>query len=191
MLQQTLGTDFTEMNWTSELRGQVPGFSPYNGPSVADFCYADLKGILTNLWCGKELKQAWKLKGRWPTYHLEVKTTSGVANEPFHMSAAQLNTVRTCIHRHIVYQVTVVFVGAKVQQSCTGRSTSPRYLRDHTCFGGQEYAAQAPCLHRPTQGYVRRRAGDHMRGRCGSPSLSSHMGQNGCTCRMRRCALCN
>lgn len=95
MLRHILGPDFTEANWTSELRGQLPGFPPYSGPSIADFCYADRKGILTNLWCGQEQKKAWK--HCWPTFHVEVKTTSSVANEPFHMSAAQLNMVRTSI----------------------------------------------------------------------------------------------
>lgn len=92
MLQHTLGPDFTEDNWTSELRGLVPGFSPYLGPSLSDFRYEDTSGILTNLWFGTKQKRAWK-SDRWPTFHLEVKTTSGSVNEPFHMSSAQLQSV--------------------------------------------------------------------------------------------------
>ena len=93
LLQHALGPDFTEDNWTSELRGLVPGFSPYLGTSLADFRYADTSGVLTNLWFGTKQKKAWK--DRWPTYHLEVKTTSGGVNEPFHMSSAQLQLVRS------------------------------------------------------------------------------------------------
>ncbi|KAH9928331.1 uncharacterized protein B0H18DRAFT_1118012 [Fomitopsis serialis] len=94
MLQRILGPGFTENNWTSELRGQVPGFSPFNGPSIADFQYKDKDGVLTDLWHGKKQRKSWK--GRWPTYHFEVKTTSGAASEPFHMSYAQLQAARQC-----------------------------------------------------------------------------------------------
>ncbi|TFY59494.1 hypothetical protein EVJ58_g5749 [Rhodofomes roseus] len=91
-IYRELGPNFTEANWTSELRGQVPGFTPYGGTSIADFRYLDKDGVLTGLWYGQQRKRAWK--GRWPTYHVEVKTTSGVATEPFHVSHAQLQVAR-------------------------------------------------------------------------------------------------
>ncbi|KAJ6590013.1 hypothetical protein DFH09DRAFT_1074494 [Mycena vulgaris] len=87
---------FTEDNWTSELRGDVPGFSPYHFSSVADFRYPDADGILTRAIFGNDISEAWA--GRWPEYHIEVKTTSGNEETPFHMSSRQLQLVctRTC-----------------------------------------------------------------------------------------------
>ncbi|EPT01725.1 hypothetical protein FOMPIDRAFT_110960 [Fomitopsis schrenkii] len=85
-LDISLGPDLTEDNWTSELRGLVPGFSQYSGTSMSDFRYEDSSGVLTNLWFGTKQK---KENNCWPTFHLEVKTTSGGLNEPFHMSSAQ------------------------------------------------------------------------------------------------------
>ncbi|KZT00826.1 uncharacterized protein LAESUDRAFT_764281 [Laetiporus sulphureus 93-53] len=88
VLQQTLGADFNEENWTSELRGEISGFTPFQGDALADFRYKDDKGILTGLWYGNQTKSTWA--GRWPTYHLEIKTTSGSAREPFHVSQRQM-----------------------------------------------------------------------------------------------------
>ncbi|KZP08811.1 hypothetical protein FIBSPDRAFT_900968 [Athelia psychrophila] len=75
-------------NWTSELRIGVPGFDAYQSTSLSDITYADDQGILTDFVYGAEKKHEWN--GRWPTYHLEVKSTTGVCEEPFHMSARQL-----------------------------------------------------------------------------------------------------
>jgi hypothetical protein len=82
---------FGPENWTSELRGLVPGFLPYEAPAIADFTYHDAYGVLTSLWFGPQTAEAWS--GRWPLYHVEVKSTSGAATEAFHLSSRQLDTV--------------------------------------------------------------------------------------------------
>ncbi|KAJ7125259.1 hypothetical protein C8R44DRAFT_980460 [Mycena epipterygia] len=81
---------FTIDNWTSELRGEIPGLPPYPPPadSVADFRYSDTEGILTNILFGNATFNAWA--ERWPEYHIEVKSTSASEETPFHMSARQL-----------------------------------------------------------------------------------------------------
>ncbi len=84
--------DFGPDNWTSELREFVPGFTPFRDQAYADFTYLDRQGQLTRAWFGAEKATAWH--GRWPRYHIEVKSTSGEENEPFHMSRFQMATVR-------------------------------------------------------------------------------------------------
>lgn len=80
---------FGPEHWTSELRGFVEGFQPYEGHSDADFTYPDTQGTLTALWFGKDSERAkWR-----PVYHIEVKSSSGDAVEPFHMSTSQLELV--------------------------------------------------------------------------------------------------
>lgn len=64
---------------------------PYAGPSLADFKYTDCQGVLTGWLYGNETKEAWE--DNWPTFHLEVKSTSGGEGEPFHMSKAQIDYV--------------------------------------------------------------------------------------------------
>jgi len=77
--------DFGPENWTSLSRDQVPGLKAYSGPRrVARFYYPDSHGILTGLVYNEETKGAWK--GKWPTYHIAVESTSGRATEPFHMN---------------------------------------------------------------------------------------------------------
>lgn len=58
---------------------------------MADFKYPDCEGVLTALFYGDEIKEAWK--NHWPTFYLEVKSTSGGRHEPFHMSRAQVEHV--------------------------------------------------------------------------------------------------
>jgi hypothetical protein len=74
----------------------LPGFGPKNRTSsergsLADFRYEDEKGTLTGILFGEQKKTAWEFA--WPTYYLEVKTTS-VADEQekFYMSKPQ------CMH---------------------------------------------------------------------------------------------
>jgi hypothetical protein len=85
-------TDFGPANWTSELRNSIPGFAPFQGHAYADFTYSDTQGQLTREWFGPEKATAWH--GRWPRYHIEVKSTRGEENEPFHISRHQMATVR-------------------------------------------------------------------------------------------------
>jgi hypothetical protein len=84
--------DFGPDNWTSELRHFVPGFAPFQSRAFADFTYLDSQGQLTRNWFGPEKAAAWQ--GRWPRYHIEVKSTRGEEEEPFHMSPVQMATVR-------------------------------------------------------------------------------------------------
>lgn len=79
-------------NWTSELRQWVQGFTPYTGESVADITYHDYEGALTAIFYNEDQKEEWM--DQWPTYYLEVKTTSRGLHEAFHMSRAQVDTVR-------------------------------------------------------------------------------------------------
>lgn len=99
-------------NWTSELRIEVPGFDAYQSASLSDITYADCKGILTDLVYGAEKKREWN--GRWPIYHLEVKSTTGVCEEPFHMSARQLGIVSfRCInYKRLELELIVIYHGA-------------------------------------------------------------------------------
>jgi hypothetical protein len=83
--------NFRPDNWTSELRGEVPGFESYPPGSLGDFTYHDNNGVLTALLYGKDRKEMWQ--DQWPIYYLEVKSTSGSAGEPFHMSKRQVEIV--------------------------------------------------------------------------------------------------
>jgi hypothetical protein len=93
--------DFGPDNWTSELRHSVPGFTPFRGRASADFTYLDRQGQLTRAWFGAEKATAWH--GRWPRYHIEVKSTRGEENEPFHMSSCQMSTVGVLLSRSVEY----------------------------------------------------------------------------------------
>jgi hypothetical protein len=88
--------NFGAHNWTSEMRGEFKhlGLEPYTGDSRADFRYEDTKGALTRHIYGKSRKTAWHPK--WPTYHLEVKTTSETEKEKFYMSKLQCEHVSAC-----------------------------------------------------------------------------------------------
>jgi hypothetical protein len=94
--------DFGPDNWTSELRNFIPGFTPFRGKAFADFTYLDRQGQLTRAWFGAEKATAWH--GRWPRYHIEVKSTSREENEPFHMSREQMFTVRVLLSRSVGYR---------------------------------------------------------------------------------------
>ena len=94
--------DFGPDNWTSELRHSIPGFTPFRGRAHADFTYLDRQGQLTRAWFGAEMATA--MNGHWPRYHIEVKSTRGEENEPFHMSRDQMSTVRVLLSRSIEYR---------------------------------------------------------------------------------------
>ncbi|KAI0260315.1 hypothetical protein BC834DRAFT_901531 [Gloeopeniophorella convolvens] len=90
--------DFGPDNWTSELRHCVPGFTRFRGSAYADFTYLDSRGQLTAAWLGPERAAAWH--GRWPRYHIEVKSTRGEEGEPFHMSRNQMLTASAFAERY-------------------------------------------------------------------------------------------
>ena len=58
--------------------------------------YDDTLGQLTREWFGSEKARLWM--GRWPRYHIEVKSTRGGEEEPFHMSWVQMITVRAHVY---------------------------------------------------------------------------------------------
>ncbi|KAI0058520.1 hypothetical protein BV25DRAFT_1919220 [Artomyces pyxidatus] len=111
-LCRTLGPTFGPQNWTSELRGQVPGFTPFAGNALADVTYVDFEGILTALWFGPEMWQYWA--GSWPTFHIEVKSTSGADMDPFHMSRRQMNTALFMTRRDVYAIPRDVFIILRV-----------------------------------------------------------------------------
>lgn len=83
--------NFSERNWTSELRHHVPQFTPYIGTSLADFVYSDSTGRLTEIiFKGqKRLIEGWR--DRWPTFYIEVKSTvTGDKHTPFSFKRQQL-----------------------------------------------------------------------------------------------------
>jgi hypothetical protein len=86
-------------NWTSELRKEVEGFTPYLYESIADFTYLDYQGALTDMLYGEFQREMWK--DQWPTYYLEVKSTSCGHREPFHMSRKQIDTVCIDFQSHL------------------------------------------------------------------------------------------
>ncbi|EJD00234.1 uncharacterized protein FOMMEDRAFT_170214 [Fomitiporia mediterranea MF3/22] len=90
LLLNMIGPTFGPDNWTSELRGLNPGFDGFEGPSIADFRFEDQYGILTELLFKGEpemFSEEW-----YPTYHIEVKSTSSGSHEPFHLSKRQFDT---------------------------------------------------------------------------------------------------
>ncbi|KAJ7188854.1 hypothetical protein C8R46DRAFT_1055959 [Mycena filopes] len=124
--------NFTIENWTSELRGQVPGLPPFSSSSVADFRYSDTEGVLTRLFFSDDIVARWA--AQWPEYHIEVKSTSDSGRStPFHMSAHQLQTASqfTISAQEIP---AAVYVLVRVWNI---RSTSPSYKMcpdPHRCF---------------------------------------------------------
>ena len=71
------------------------GFPPFDDEreAIADFKYLDHEGVLTQVLFGPKTRGEWS--GRYPTYYLEVKASSGPVEEPFHISASQLSAVRS------------------------------------------------------------------------------------------------
>lgn len=118
---------FSSDNWTSELRGEVPGFEPYPAGSLADFTYRDTSGALTTLLFGKEKHEFWK--NHWPTYYLEVKSTPGDIEEPFHMSRRQLQIVRTSFLILVLASLTEYPYRPLNSQATNSIECPRRYLR--------------------------------------------------------------
>lgn len=93
-LQSIFSGRLSESCWTSELRelagDEFSRWTPEDPEAVyCDFTVQDVEGCLA----------AWLAKGGFPvpenhgdlTYHIEVKSTAGSCDEPFHMSALQMN----------------------------------------------------------------------------------------------------
>lgn len=141
MLSDMLGDSFGPDNWTSEARGVVGGFSPFEGDSLGDFTYHDFDGTLTRIWCHSE---AWVESGR-PTYHIEVKSTAGTAQEPFQMSRHQLDIVSLvfslrydCFAQSFKFFRRLTLQRARVpvrcRPMCTFSSVCGAYAARHRCL---------------------------------------------------------
>ncbi|KAJ3554672.1 hypothetical protein NM688_g2984 [Phlebia brevispora] len=89
--------EFDVNNWASSRRGQVPGFEVFEGISVADFVYQDSEGSMTRYLFGDGRRHDWE--GRWPAYHIEVKSTVGTLSVPFLMRQGQLRHASAMTHR--------------------------------------------------------------------------------------------
>lgn len=82
--------NFGPENWTSQFRGVYPGLE-HTADGMANFQYSDSDGAMTSWLYDDETKEAWN--GDWPTYYLDVKSTSGRAGEIFSMSAEEADLV--------------------------------------------------------------------------------------------------
>lgn len=96
--ENLLDDSYTDLMWTSHTRTKYTD-QPFEGDDsqFADFTIHDLSGRLTD-WLverGCEQAQAWVgRKGSDAiTYCIEIKSTYGPHNEPFHMSQNQLEMV--------------------------------------------------------------------------------------------------
>jgi len=76
--------EFTVDCWTSELRGKVYKETPFSGEARASITYHDVRGKLTAALYGLRIKDAWGPE--WPTYHMDVKTTTGGLERPVDMT---------------------------------------------------------------------------------------------------------
>ncbi|KAJ7655660.1 hypothetical protein DFH06DRAFT_1046179 [Mycena polygramma] len=150
MFQRIL-PNFTEENWTSELRGAMPGFPPYSSSSesVADFRYTDIKGTLTTAVFGEAMFQAWT--GHWPVYYIEVKTTGDEKlSIPFHMSRRQLQLASRFRPRPDK-KPSPVYVLVRVW-NIKGRKPSYRIIPDphhHFYTGGLKIVSNVEAVLRP------------------------------------------
>lgn len=93
-----------ERNWTSCLRDYGGEHRKFTGTEVSDIVYPDLQGVFTGFLrtcfeqSGGEEAPSWLKsfpeKGPWPTYLIEVKTTTSVDHStPFKASGHQYDTV--------------------------------------------------------------------------------------------------
>ncbi|KAI9442850.1 hypothetical protein BJY52DRAFT_1317510 [Lactarius psammicola] len=141
--------DFGPNNWTSELRHFIPGFAPFHGMAYADFTYDDTRGQLTREWFGPEKAAAWQ--GRWPRYHIEVKSTRGEENEPFHMSRVQMITASRFSERAEVG--TDMYVVVRVSRIGMPEPSYMVYADPHRAlfYGHLQYASPDIYLQRNTE----------------------------------------
>jgi hypothetical protein len=143
-------------NWTSELRCYAPGMTPYEGSSVLDFIYHDNEGILTKLWLGEDKMEEWR--DQWPAYHVEVKGTSGTAQEAFHISRRQLEIVSIIsfleLSRSII--LTHMKTGLAPQYPESGKYPR-RNIRTTACLWSAHINSLIHSICGPTPIFLRRR----------------------------------
>ncbi|KAI9759220.1 MAG: hypothetical protein M4579_002508 [Chaenotheca gracillima] len=96
---------FTKVvNWTSNLRVYDPGMTEYGHSETTDITYKDLDGKMTEWiyeqslhmnsdmppWLQRAKASNFSVKdGLWPTYYLEVKSTTAACDTPFNVSRNQ------------------------------------------------------------------------------------------------------
>lgn len=134
MLSDLLGDSFGPDNWTSEARGIVDEFTPFEGSSLGDFTYHDQDGILTRIWYDGDsaVLEAWE--GKWPTYHIEVKSTAGTAQDPFQISRHQLDIV-SFSHISVWFIFAQSSLGFESYRTRGYRQSAERCLRPHSRMG--------------------------------------------------------
>ncbi|THH26616.1 hypothetical protein EUX98_g7565, partial [Antrodiella citrinella] len=79
-------------HWTSELRKHMPEYKdrPFEGTARAAFTYQDTEGKFTEILYGLKVRDRWN--PRWPTYHVDVKTTEGPMKDYFRMTKENFDT---------------------------------------------------------------------------------------------------
>jgi hypothetical protein len=115
-LEEYLSPSFAEENWTSNYRSRALD-SRFSGmeKDYADFTFRDTsEGKLAEYLCSCGFADAENWKQHRPTYHLEVKTTTGSRDDIFFMSNNQVNkarryTLKTAVIPNDIYIVIRVF----------------------------------------------------------------------------------
>lgn len=105
---------FTRENWRSTIRRYVTGHPDYAdmqnwcGIETADIVYEDKEGTLT-----EKLVEADNLpsgyRGCRPRYYIEVKTTPGPWDTPFHMSHPQYEKVSCGVYSSLLLYMVINF----------------------------------------------------------------------------------
>ncbi|KAJ3536592.1 hypothetical protein NM208_g6651 [Fusarium decemcellulare] len=104
---------FSQGNWQSSIRRYVSAHPEYTDighwghKETSDLIYDDVEGVLTELLIdnGYLERNFWEHKR--PSYHLEVKTTTGPLGVPFYMSKKQYRLMHAC--RNDTDKIYVVF----------------------------------------------------------------------------------
>ena len=127
--------DFTERNWFSDVR-TIAGFGPVQPGAPSDFIYEDTQGIITTMLFGPDRAAQWRDAQGFPTYLLEVKSTSNQEVQRFHLSPYQLNWVSVSrglvLAKIAIYVLTYLFVdGSNLTGSAPTRRGPAIRLRHH------------------------------------------------------------
>lgn len=93
-LKEILGDNLGLETWTSELRGEAKvGLRKWRPQdphaTYADFTVVDAANLLVEWLAAQDVDLSSSSTGLPQTFHIEVKTTTGPAKEPFHMSHLQ------------------------------------------------------------------------------------------------------
>lgn len=94
LLKTILNGSFSYQNWTSELRQFVAQSAPAWQPSAgeedaSDFTFFDKDRVFLNWLLDNNIEVPVILQSRPPTFHIEVKSTTRLCDETFHLSRLQ------------------------------------------------------------------------------------------------------